>query len=243
MPEGPSLYILKEEVQSFVGKKVTHISGNTKIPVSEFKGQKLVDFKTWGKHFLICFPKKTIRIHFLLFGSYRINETKESKPRLTLKFRKGEINFYACSVQLIEEDLEDVYDWSADVMNDEWDPANARKKLKDRPNLQAGDALLDQNIFAGVGNIIRNEVLYRIKVHPESLVGKMPAKKINELIREARNYSYDFLIWKKAYVLKKHWLAHTRKTCERCNLPFIKTYPGRTRRRAFYCENCQAKYT
>ena len=128
-------------------------------------------------------------------------------------------------------------------MNDDWDSANARKKLRNRPNLQAGDALLDQNIFAGVGNIIRNEVLYRIKVHPESLVGKMPAKKINDLIREARNYSYDFLIWKKAYVLKKHWLAHTRKTCERCNLPIIKTYPGRTRRRAFYCENCQVKYT
>jgi endonuclease-8 len=110
------------------------------------------------------------------------------------------------------------------------------------PTALAGDVLLDQNIFAGVGNIIRNEVLYRIKVHPESRIGKMPAKKVNELIREARKYSFDFLEWKKAYVLKKHWLAHTKKICERCDLPIIKTYPGKTKRRAFFCENCQEKY-
>ena len=242
MPEGPSLVILKEEVSAFIGKKVRCISGNTKIPVAEFEGQKLVDFKTWGKHFLICFPKKTIRIHFLLFGSYRINETKITPPRLSLHFSKGEINFYACSVQIIETDLDDVYDWSADVMNKNWDPKKAAAKLKATPKLQAGDALLDQNIFAGVGNIIRNEVLYRIKVQPESQIGKMPTKKINELIREAKNYSFEFLAWKKAYVLKKHWLAHTKKTCVRCDIPLVKTYPGRTKRRAFYCTNCQKLY-
>jgi len=242
MPEGPSLVILKEEVQSFVGKKVTQISGNTKIPIAEFEGQKLIDFKTWGKHFLICFPKKTIRIHFLLFGSYRVNETKLTPPRLTLQFKKGEINFYACSVQIIEGDLDDVYEWKGDVMNENWDAKAAAKKLKSMPTALAGDVLLDQNIFAGVGNIIRNEVLYRIKVHPESRIGKMPTKKVNELIREARKYSFDFLKWKKAYVLKKHWLAHTKKTCERCDLPIIKTYPGKTKRRAFFCGNCQEKY-
>ncbi|HRO68823.1 MAG TPA: hypothetical protein PK951_00545 [Chitinophagaceae bacterium] len=39
------------------------------------------------------------------------------------------------------------------------------------------DALLDQEIFSGVGNIIKNEVLYRIRVHPESLIGDIPLKK------------------------------------------------------------------
>ena len=28
------------------------------------------------------------------------------------------------------------------------------------------DALLDQTVFAGVGNIIKNEVLFRTGVHP-----------------------------------------------------------------------------
>jgi endonuclease-8 len=104
------------------------------------------------------------------------------------------------------------------------------------------DALLDQDIFAGVGNIIKNEVLYRIRLHPETRVGNIPPSKLSALINEARIYSYDFLRWKKAYVLKKHWLAHTKKICQRCNLPIIKTYPGKTKRRAFFCENCQILY-
>jgi endonuclease VIII len=242
MPEGPSMVILKELVAPFKGKKVVTIDGNTKTEITDLAGQQVIDFKTWGKHFLICFKKSTIRIHFLLFGSYRINETKDSKPRLQLKFARGELNFYACSVRRIEEDINELYDWTADVMNDGWDPKNARKKLKHLPNALVCDALLNQDIFAGVGNIIKNEVLFRIKVHPESKVGELPAAKLSALIREARNYSFDFLEWKKEFTLKKHWLAHTKKICPRCDLPIIKKYTGTTKRRSFFCLNCQVQY-
>ncbi|HEV2831241.1 MAG TPA: hypothetical protein VGW31_04610, partial [Hanamia sp.] len=132
-------------------------------------------------------------------------------PRLRLIFEDGEINFYACSVKFIEEDLEEVYDWTSDVMSDIWNPKAAKIKLKEIPETLVCDALLNQNIFTGVGNIIKNEVLFRIFLHPENKIKDIPAKKINELITEARNYSFDFLKWKKEYVLKKHWLAHTKK--------------------------------
>ena len=131
---------------------------------------------------------------------------------------------------------------TADVLNDSWDPAGARKKLKANPKMLVCDALLSQEIFAGVGNIIKNEVLFRIKVHPESTIGKLPSRKLRELIHEARNYSFDFLKWKKAYVLKRHWLAHTKKICPRCNIPLVKKYLGKTNRRSFFCENCQVLY-
>jgi len=242
MPEGPSIVILKEAVSAFKGKKVVAINGNTKVELSHLVGKKVTNFKSWGKHFLICFKSSTIRIHFMLFGSYRINEKKNAKPRLRLQFEKGELNFYACSVKLIEEDLDEVYDWSADTMNENWDPAKAKKKLKKIPDALVCDALLDQNIFAGVGNIIKNEVLFRIYVQPESKVGKLPVKQLNSLIKEARNYSFDFLEWKKQFVLKKHWLAHTKKTCLRCSIPLIKQHLGKTNRRSFYCSNCQVLY-
>jgi len=242
MPEGPSIVILKEAVSSFKGKKVVAISGNTKVELKHLKGKKVINFNSWGKHFLICFRGEFIRIHFMLFGSYRINETKPSPPRLTLAFDNGELNFYACSVKLIKEDVDEVYDWSADVMNDEWNATKAKKKLKDMPNTLVCDALLDQNIFAGVGNIIKNEVLFRIFVHPESKVGKLPTKQLNAMIKEARNYSFDFLEWKKQFVLKKHWLAHTKKTCPRCKIPLVKKHLGRTNRRSFFCNNCQVLY-
>jgi endonuclease VIII len=104
------------------------------------------------------------------------------------------------------------------------------------------DALLDQDIFAGVGNIIKNEVLFRIRLHPLSTVGALPAPKLRQLVEQARQYSFDFLEWKKQFVLKEHWLAHRKTTCPRCQLPLIKAKLGRTRRPTFYCEGCQRRH-
>ncbi|MEO9209620.1 MAG: DNA-formamidopyrimidine glycosylase family protein [Ginsengibacter sp.] len=243
MPEGPTIIILKEEVAQFIGKKIIKVEGNSKLDIQQLAGQKIIDFKSWGKHFLICFEHFTVRIHFMLFGSYRINEKKESVPRLSLIFQKGEINFYACSVKFIEEDLDEVYDWTSDVMSDKWNPKAAKEKLKEIPDALVCDTLLNQNIFTGVGNIIKNEVLFRTFIHPENRMGDLPLKKVNELIKEARNYSFDFLKWKKEYVLKKHWLAHTKTICPRCEIPLVKKYCGKTKRRTFFCNNCQVLYS
>jgi endonuclease VIII len=245
MPEGPSLIIAKESISAFVGKKIIAASGNAKIDFTKIQGRRIEDIKTWGKQLLIVLKDVTVRIHFLMFGSYSMNE--QTKPdrslRLRLSFRKGELFFYTCSVRVIEGDPDELYDWEADVMSESWNPEKARKKLKKMPDEMVCDALLDQDIFAGVGNIIKNEVLYRIFLHPETLIGNIPPRKLTKLISEARIYSFDFLEWKKAYVLRKHWLAHTKKTCKRCDLPFIKKYCGKRQRRTFFCNNCQILYT
>lgn len=239
MPEGPSIVILKEEVQQFEGKEIIAVFGNSKIDQERLQDKKVISFRNWGKHFLICLEDFTVRIHFLLFGTYRVNESKDSPVRLHLGFSSGEINFYSCSIKILEGDINSHYDWSEDVMSDSWNPKNAKDKLQKIPDKLICDALLEQDIFSGVGNIIKNEVLYRVRVHPESLVGKIPVKKLNEIIDEARKYSFQFLDWKKKYELKKHWLAHTQKTCLRCDLPLIKKYTGVKKRRSFFCDNCQ----
>lgn len=243
MPEGPSIVILKELVAGFAGKKITRAEGNSKIDQSRLLNRRVLAVRSWGKHFLLEFSGFSLRVHFLLFGSYRINERKDSPPRLSLGFARGqELNFYACSLQYIEGELDQVYDWSADVMSDSWNPAAARSKLLAMPHLPACDALLDQNVFAGSGNIIKNEVLFRIKLHPLSTIGALPPRKLGELIEQTRQYSFDFLEWKKAFVLKQHWLAHTRSICPRCDIPFTRAHLGKTRRRSFFCERCQKKY-
>lgn len=244
MPEGPSIVILKELLLPFKGRKVTAASGYAKIDQAKPVGQKLVDIKSWGKHTLLCFKGFTIRIHLMMFGSYRINEEKEGKnPTLRLEFAKGErINFYTCAVKMIEEDLDEVYDWKADIMSDAWSAANAKKKLKEHPDMLACDALMDQTIFSGCGNIIKNEVLFRTRIHPLSLVASLPPKQLKLLIGETRNYAFDFLEWKKQYELKKHWLIYTKKTCPRDHVPVIKEYMGNGKRRTFYCTTCQVLY-
>src|ERR1700730_3565231 len=144
MPEGPSIIILKEAVQAFKGKKILEVSGNSKIDKERMKNKKIMDFKSWGKHFLICFNDFTLRIHFMLFGSYCINEIKNAIPRLKFRFRKGDLSFYVCSVKYIEGNLDDQYDWSADIINQNWDAIAARKKLKALPESLVCDALLNQ---------------------------------------------------------------------------------------------------
>ncbi|MDH4906671.1 DNA-formamidopyrimidine glycosylase family protein [Xanthomonas euvesicatoria] len=245
MPEGPSLVILREDTQAFVGRKIVRVSGNSKQDIARLDQQKVLALRSWGKHFLIECAHFSVRIHFLLFGSYRINEDKpNAMPRLCLQFSNGQrLNFYACSVQFIERPLDEVYDWTADVMNPLWDPAQARRKLRAAPALLAADALLDQTIFAGVGNIIKNEVLHRIRVHPESTVGALPARKLGELVTQARDYSFDFYTWKKAFVLKKHYQVHTRTRCPRDGAPLqYRKHLGKAGRRAFFCEVCQRLY-
>ena len=242
MPEGPSIVILKEEVPQFVGQKVISVSGNSKAGIDRLQNQTVIAFKTWGKNFLICFEDFTVKIHLLMFGTYRINERKETPPRLSLTFSNGELNFYTCSVKFLEGNLNQYYDWTEDVMNENWDPKSAKKKLEKIPDKMICDALLEQDIFSGVGNIIKNEVLYRVYIHPESLVGKIPARKINEIIKEAVVYSFQFLEWKKKYELKKHWLAHTKKICLRCDLAFTRKQTGVKKRRSFFCTNCQKLY-
>lgn len=243
MPEGPSIIILKEAVQQFKGKKVLEVKGNTKkIDIHSLEGLRVNDFKSWGKHFLICLPDFTIRIHLMLFGSYLINERKKAPPRLSLCFSNGEINFYACSVRRIDEPLDAVYDWQADVMNPMWNNEKALQKLRQNPDVMVCDSLLDQHIFSGVGNIIRNEVLFRIRVHPESSVGKLPAEKLQEMVKDAVDYSFLFLEWKKEFVLRKHWLIYTKTTCPRDHVPVQRKKLGKGQRRSFFCPLCQQLY-
>lgn len=246
MPEGPSIFILKELITpNFKGRKIVKAFGNASIDLNQLTGKKITDIRCWGKQLLIYTNESIIRVHFLMFGSYSIDEN--NKParslRLALEFSRHTIYFYTCSVKLLPRDGDQTYDWEADVMSVEWNPAKARKKLQNVPNAIVCDVLLDQQIFSGVGNIIKNEVLYRIKLHPESLIKHIPSSKISALIKEARNYSFDFLKWKKEFTLRKHWLAHTKKTCLRCNLPFIKKYCGKTKRRTYYCIACQVRYS
>lgn len=244
MPEGPSIVILREQAAPFAGQEVALAHGNARIDHARMNGRRLIAVRSWGKHFLLEFEGFAVRIHLLMFGSYRINDNKpDAQPRLALRFKEGgELAFYTCSVQFIEQALDEVYDWRSDVMSDQWDAPLARKKLRAQPETLACDAILDQTVFSGAGNIFKNEVLFRIRVHPLSQVGALPAAKLRELVEQTHRYGGEFLAWKKAFVLKQHWLAHNKSTCPRCDIPFTKGKLGKTNRRSFCCERCQVRY-
>ncbi len=184
MPEGPSIILMKENLQPFVGQQVTEASGNAKFDKEPFAGQTLLEIRTFGKQTYLVFENAVIRIHLLMFGSYSIDEqTKPDKSlRLSLIFPQGGMYFYTCSVKTVDPEFLSSIDWEADVMSDQWSPEKAEKKLKSNPKMLVCDALMNQDIFSGVGNIIKNEVLFRIGVQPESLLGNIPAKNEKNLL-------------------------------------------------------------
>jgi len=242
MPEGPTIVILREQVERFTGCSIVRAEGNAKIDLSRLEGRRVAAFRSWGKHFLVDLQDFALRVHFLMFGSYTIDERKPRAPRLSLGFAGGELNLYSCAIRMIESDLDSVYDWSADVMSEAWDARAACRKLRAMPDTLVCDALLDQQVFAGVGNIIKNEVLYRIRVHPLSRVGSLTPAKLRQLVREARQYSFDFLAWKKQFVLRQHWQVHNQGTCGGCGRKLTRAYLGETDRRTFLCAHEQKLY-
>jgi endonuclease-8 len=242
MPEGPSIVILKEQVQTFKGQKIFQVSTKNDSLRERLQGQTVIDFKSWGKHFLICFEGFFVRIHLLMFGKYLINEEKESAAQLSLKFKEGQLNFYTSSIRLVDENVDDVYDWEKDVMSDQWNPKKAQAALKKLKKTTIADALLDQEIFAGVGNIIKNEILFRTKVQPDSEVQALPLEKVKALVKDARDYSFDFYKWKKLFQLKEHWLVYRKSVCPRCKHKITMKHTGVRKRRSFFCTNCQLLY-
>jgi len=243
MPEGPSMIFLKEKVVSFIGEKVISVDGNAhKFEISRLLNNKIIDFKTYGKEFLICFKEFTVRIHLQLFGSYSINARKSGKLRLGLTFGDGELNFYACDASLIEQPLEEIYDWSVEVMNDLWDPKKALKKLKEMPETLMCDALLDQHIFAGVGNKLKDEVLFAAKVHPESLVGKVPTKNMNMMLKDVVKKSFEYLQWEHDDRPEGFLKIHQKKICPIHETALASETLGKSKRNTEYCEKCQKLY-
>ena len=109
--EGPSLFLAKEQLKPFKKKVVISVSGNTRIDKSRFEGQTVKDIFSWGKHLMFQFDGFALKIHFLLFGTFRAvvegkSVTGDYKPtratRLAFAFENGQIERYNCSVTIIE---------------------------------------------------------------------------------------------------------------------------------------------
>jgi len=154
-----------------------------------------------------------------------------------LEFATDELNFYVTDVKLVH-DLS-VFDWQADVMSEEWNIANAKKKLKEIPDAKICDVLMDQKIFSGVGNIIKNELLWRAKLHPEKMINDIPAPKLTALMKDAAVFSFEFLNYKKEGTLLKHCHAYQKKICSRCKTGIVKEDMGKGKRGTYYCTVCQ----
>ncbi len=245
MPEAPQIRLMVKDLQPFVGKKIIKASTHEKdFDPKRLEGETIKEILVFGKQILIRLSDFTLRYHLLMFGKIRINEQNEKgKLRLGLKFKDGEFNFYAGSIFYIDEPLDEVFDWSTDVMNPAWNEKKALEKLKEQEDELISDVLIDQGIFNGLGNKGVNEALYRTKVHPASTVGALPANKRKEIIKEAVEFSFDYLDWEEKGVSKDNFSVYLKKTCPVHGTPIKHQEIGKNGRKCHWCDECQKLYS
>ena len=243
MPEGPSLIYLKEQLAPFAGRTVTAAGGYTKMKTAWIKGRRLLEIRTWGKHLLLRFSTGSVRVHLMLFGSVLVNKRKKVNASFYMRFGTDEINFYVVQAKKIEGKLEDEYDWRTDILSPKWSLARVRKLALEKSKETVGDILLDQQVFTGVGNIIRVEVMYRCKIHPATVVSDLPAKQLDSLIKDSRVYAKQFLKEKKAGVFGRSLDAYGQDYCHRDDIPLSVAFPGKVKRKTYFCNDCQVNYS
>ena len=248
--EGPSLVLAREQLAPFTGKEVLAVAGNTKVGKEVLLGKQVREIFSWGKHLVFQFDTVAMRVHFMLFGTFQAEvegawvtgdyRRKAQTPRLVLEFANGRIEMYSCSVKFFEDpSLKSSYDFSTDVLAPEWDPGAAYKKIMRQPDERIDDILLDQEIFAGVGNIIKNEILFLARVRPERTVRELTPKKRRELIALARSFSRQFYEWRKVFLLKKNLVIYRKPVCPVSGTKVVRAKTGKRQRWSFWCPVCQ----
>lgn len=241
MPEGPSILHLKNILQPFRGKTVKKAGGYGPMPTAWIKGKKLLDVLTWGKHLLFVFENGTVRIHLMLFGQILVNERRKVNRSFYLEFDKGEINGYVVKAQKLQKPPGEIYDWRVDIMSKEFDPAYIKTLLKEKAAKPIDDVLMDQKIFSGVGNKIRNEALYLAGIHPQSITGKIPPAKITTLIKEVVKYAKHFYKQLESTGENKDFSVYQQEYAADGSEVTMKVLPG-SKRKIYFSEHRQKLY-
>ena len=249
--EGPSLYLAANQLKPFRGKTVLSVSGNTKIEKERLLGKKVKSVFSWGKHLILQFDTFALRTHFLLFGAFEaeLNDAaltgdykRSYTPRLQLDFENGNIKLFNCSVKFLEtKNAKASYDFEIDIMSPKWNADKAFDSIYAKPDAEIADILLDQDIFAGVGNIIKNEVLWRVRIHPATNVKEIPPSELKELIAETRKFSLLFYKWRKVFLLRKHLDIYQKSICPRCGAHVKRKKTGKRNRISHFCPVCQSR--
>lgn len=241
MPEGPSLKVYSAAISRFEGKKITESGGYKNTVADKITGKKIVSIDSFGKYFVFQFKDFFFTVHLGLFGSFLINESKKVNAAFSLHFNQDVVNFYVVNIKMFDGKATDHFDSRFDPFSSNFDAKLIAKELTARfPKKKIGDILMNQDLFPGVGNVIRNEVLFMSRIHPESVVEKIPSRKINELIRNIGEFTVSSVplveqkIWKKSAAVYRKEEVKGKK---------VEMYVSKAiKRKTFFVEGIQKLY-
>jgi endonuclease-8 len=203
MPEGDSLARIAVALRPHLaGRVVKHARARLPGPtVSKIVGKKIDAVDTAGKNLLIRFEGgMELRTHLGLHGSwhrYRPGETwrrPASRAALVIEVPGAvAVCFDAPVVELFEARTEPLHPTLStlgpDVLADDFDPASVVRRLRSAAHAdrEIGDAMLDQRVMAGIGNVYKSEVLFLEKVNPFRKVSELDDSTLTRIIETSRD--------------------------------------------------------
>jgi len=205
--EGPTAksYALRirDEFKDEIVREVFTRSKKVFIPVDELIQKKFLGSDSLGKNIILFFDGIAIRIHLMMFGAIHIYQIDEPllKPfervRLLIKGNSKKLVVY--NAPIVEIDLKDKIlnklkeELGSDPLSDEWNREKAIENLRKFQEERIGVVLLNQSVIAGIGNILRNEILFRAGIHPERVVKSLSNEEIERILEITEDLMREFL--------------------------------------------------
>jgi endonuclease-8 len=181
MPEGPEIRRAADKLEAAVlGKPLTDVwfaFPELKAFEQQLIGQRVERIETRGKALLTHFSNgKTMYSHNQLYGVWRVvnaGEISQTKRVLRVKLQtadKAILLFSASDIQMLDEDQLAEHPFLKRVGPDVLDMTLTAEQVKERllsPRFrrrQFSGLLLDQAFLAGLGNYLRVEILWAVKL-------------------------------------------------------------------------------
>jgi endonuclease VIII len=206
---------------------------------------------THGKHLLLRFGELTLHSHLGMSGSWHVYARGASwrKPPgsawAVLRGEKAEaVQFGGPTLRLLgpaalrRDPL--LSQLGPDVLAADFDPEPIVRRLRGAHERSLGDALLNQRLVAGIGNIFKSEACFAARLDPWQPVAALSDEQLrhaveaaHELMRKAVDEGrQDRAVYKRA-----------GRPCPRCATPIRSRGQGDANRTTYWCPVCQSSPT
>ena len=243
MPEGDSLRRAARKLQVLVGERVAvetpHPRAAAERVAERLDGRRLEAVEAVGKNLLLRFEGGLVlRSHLRMSGRWQIVErgtSRRGKPWLVLAGAEREALLWNGPV--LELSARGTRRLGPDILADPPDLAAMVANLRrEHGGRELGDALLDQRLVSGIGNLWRAEALWRARLSPWLRLDDVAAEELERVLGEAARLMrasvesgrQPRLVYKKA-----------GRPCPRCGEPIRSRGQGDDNRTAYWCPACQ----
>ncbi|OAI40690.1 hypothetical protein AYO38_05400 [bacterium SCGC AG-212-C10] len=263
MPEGDSLYRFAARLRPVLEGQVilgARSHGPGPVPqVARIVGAMCTGVSAVGKNLLIDFDNGlTLRGHLRMYGTWHVYKPGElwRKPerdaRLILEVDGATVvNFTAPVIELLETRAvglhQPVSGLGPNLIDEDFDEDEVLRRFREpsRAMLTMGDAVMDQRVMAGVGNIWKHETLFRCKLYPWRLVRDMSDEDLRAVIAMARSLLRQSVGKDQPRGHARRPAAHvygrSGQGCPRCHSRILRASQGRDIRGTAWCPTCQPR--